>query len=224
MHGMHDLLQAAIHLGCRPRDVHCVLCHLQAAGGHATRIDGLARGEGDAMLHEVIHRLSGATHIAHLGHQAHATRMQGLGIGQCEFVLRGAGQGDIHRMLPRFAPREESGLGIALGIGSHDILATEPELQHIVYLVAAHTLWVEDITVGAAQGHHLGTHLGGLLHSTPGHVAEARDGHRAACDILPQVMQHLPDEVECTVACGLGTHERTAELQPFAGEGAGVLT
>ena len=175
------------------------------------------------MLHQVIHCLCCATHVAHLSHQRHPIGMECLGISKGELILCGAWQCDIHSLLPGFASGEEGCLGITLSIRCHYILATESEAQHVIYLLATYALGVIDITVGATQCHHLGSHLCGFLGGSPCHISKAGDGHGASRYLLSHVLQHLSHEVQSSIACGFGSKEGTSKLQTLAGEGTCVL-
>jgi hypothetical protein len=110
-------MQALIDLLARPGETHGVLAHLQARGGDAAGVAGLARRIPDAALFKHLDGLEGGRHVGPFGHAENAVVHQRLGIFPVQLVLGGTGQGHVDRDGPGALPRQEGGadpLGIVI--------------------------------------------------------------------------------------------------------------
>ena len=63
MDGVHDVVQALVHFLGAPADVHSILAHLEAAGGHTAGVDSLAWSKDHLGLDEGVDGFGGAAHI-----------------------------------------------------------------------------------------------------------------------------------------------------------------
>ena len=62
---------------------------------------------------------------------------QGLGVSSVQLVLDGAGQGDVHLLLPGALARVELGALELLGVGGHGHAVDAEHLFHVRDLLAA---------------------------------------------------------------------------------------
>ena len=212
----HDVVQHAVHLLACPRDAFRVLRHLQARGSHAAGVHGFARSEQLAGCDELLDSLCRAAHVRHFCHAERLLGQYPVGILAIQLVLGSAGQVDVSLLLPGLLAGEEGGAVEVLGVGLAHVVARGAQLQQVVNFLCVESGGVVDVAVGTADGNHLGTQLGGLLGSTPGHVAEARECHRLTLDVEAVLGEHLVDEVECAIARGFRPKDRAAPFAPLA--------
>ncbi len=219
----HHLVQLLVHLGCAPLQVLGILAHFQAGYAHTAGVHSLAGCVRQLVRDEVVDSLGGAAHVGNFGHHHHLVVDYHLGVGLAHLVLCGAGQADVHLLLPGLAACIECGAGELVGVRSHDVVARCTELKHIFYLLGVQTCGVVDVSVGTGQSHHLAAEFGGFLGCAPSHVAEAGDGDGLALDVGVQVLQHALNEIECAETGSLRTDAAAAERQTLAGERTRVL-
>ena len=77
--------------------------------------------------------------------------------------------------------------------------------------------------VGTGNGHYLGAELGGFLHRTPGHVAEAGDGDLLASDVLAGLVEKVLGKVESAESGGFGTQDGSTPGHALPGKHSGMI-
>ena len=214
----HDAMQLLIHLFTCPGDALGVLRHLQTGGGHTTRIHCLTRSKELLGGDELVHSLGRAAHVGNLCHAQRLVGEDGIGIGTVQFVLGGTRQIDVGLLLPRFPAWEEGGAVELLLVGLAHIVTRGAQFQHILDLLGIQSCGIIDVTVGSADGDHLGTEFRRLLGSAPCHVSETAESDRLALDVKTVLLQHLVHEIEGAVAGSLRTEDRAAPFHTLTGE------
>ncbi|MCY1292070.1 hypothetical protein D9M70_412830 [compost metagenome] len=198
---------------------HGVLAHLQAAGGHAAGVGGLARGEEDARLDEDIHSLQGGRHVGALGHADAAVGQQGPRVVGIQFVLRRAGQRDIADQRPGTLAGHEAqaGAGQLAEAAAADVL----QLHQLFPLLLGEAGFGEQGAFGIGQRDHLAAQFHDLLRRVLGDVAGAGDRHALAVEAAADALEHFLGEVDAAVAGGFRTDQAAAVGQALAGEDRG---
>ncbi|MNS70152.1 hypothetical protein D3C72_1034920 [compost metagenome] len=213
-------MQAGVDFLAGPRQAGRVLGHFQARHGHAAGVAGLARRVQHAGRDEGLAGLQGGGHVGAFGHAQHAVLDQRLGIGQFQFVLGGAGQGDVHRHVPRalagFVLQAELP-GIGVQAAAQVILDVHQRHQ----LLMREAGFVDDRAVRIRDRDDTGAQRHGLLDGVLRHVARARHGHAQAVKRLAHALEHFFREIHGAVAGGFGADQAAAEGQALAGEDAG---
>ena len=95
MDRVHNVLEHLLQLGFFPSAAARVLAHFEARNRDAAGIGGLARGKQDFGRLEQMNAVKVGGHIGPFGNGGAAIGHQHLGIITQQFVLSGAGQGDI---------------------------------------------------------------------------------------------------------------------------------
>src|SRR5699024_5596466 len=158
---LHDVLQPVVHLFKGPGQPQRVLAHLQAAGGHAAGVGSLGRGEQHAVRLQVGHRVGGGRHVGAFGHRVAAARNQRFGAFQRQFVLGGAGQGDVAGHVPdALAALHILGGGHIVQVG---LDAGALDLLDLLHQLVVDAVLVHNVAVGIAHRNDLAAQLGGLL-------------------------------------------------------------
>ena len=219
--GLHDVLELGVDLFGGPRKAHGVLAHLETGNRDAAGVGGLAGRERDAAV-EVVDGVGRAAHVRSLDDHHAAVLDEHLGVIAVEFVLDGAGEGDVALDFPGLAALDELGAELG-GVGLDDVVVAGAELEHVIDAFLSHSLFVIDVAVGTGDGDNLSTELNELLGGAPGDVTEAGESDRLALDVLAELLEHVLGEVDSAVAGSLGTDERTAEGTALAGENADEL-
>ena len=164
-----------------------------------------------------------AAHVRYFGNHFHAVGDELLGVFAVKLVLSCAGQSDVHLAFPGLLACEEFRSGELLGVWSHDVVARCAEFEHIADLLVVEAGGIVDVAVGARDSHNLGAEFGSLHGCAPCNVAEARDSHSLALDVVALLLEHGLHEIESAEAGSLGTDARAAEFEALAGECAVVL-
>ena len=157
-------------------------------------------------------------HISALGHGDAAIGNQRLRVRLVQFVLRGAGQGDI----AAHAPDAAAALSVYRAGHALRILADAAAL-HLFDLLddgQIHAVFIHDEAVAVAHGYHLRAQLHGLLRGVNGHVAAARYHHALALKGQTALAQHGTGEVAQAKARCLPARQRAAVGEPLAGQNA----
>lgn len=234
---LHDALEAGIDLLGGPIDPSRVLGHLQTGDGDTTGVGGLAGGVPDgggagvglAVSLEDIDGILGGTHVGTLGEELAAGGDQGLGLVTRDLVLGrggkgnvdaaddvgpGAGAGDVLEL------GGESGLVDELG----DLLAINLDGGDGVDLLGSEAalLAVEDQgALAVGQRDDGATELDDFESGVLGNVAGAGDGDALALEGLlaaGDVLDHVLDVVDNTIAGGLGADQATTPAAALSGE------
>ena len=175
------------------------------------------------LLLQELQSIIGGGHVGHFDVVLDAGSGDLLGRLQMNVVLHGGGHDDIHLVgaqTPGLLAGEEGHTEL-VGVILHLVAAGSTHLQHVVdLLVGDHAVLVIDVTVGTGHGNDLAAQLGNLLHDTPGHVAEAGDGHALALDGVVLVLEDLVQVVDSTETGSLGTDQRTTEGHALTGDHA----
>ena len=196
-----------------------VLLHLQAGGGHATRVGGLAGGVGNAGSLQGFDRLGGRGHVRALGDQLDAVLDEGLDAGQGQLILGGTGQGDVTGDVPDRAVGHEDSAG-ALGRVVRD--ASTTHLLDVLEQRDVDAGLVHDVAGGVGHGDDGRAQLLGLLGRVDRDVTRAGDDDALAVKAGALRGEHLGREVDEAVAGGLGAHVGAAPGQALAGQDARV--
>ncbi|KAF1054307.1 MAG: hypothetical protein GAK43_00973 [Stenotrophomonas maltophilia] len=221
VNGLHDAVQTLVHLAGGPVQAHGVLAHLQAAGGHATGVRRLARGEQNAGLEEQVDRLQRRRHVGALGDADAAIAQQRTGILGVQLVLRRAWQRDIAGQVPRPLAGVEAQAGafeFAQTAATH-VLQLHQRFQLLQGLPGL----VDQGAFGVGQRHHPPAQLDDLLRGVLGHIARAGNGHAQALEIAATGLEHFLGEVHAAVAGGFRADQAAAVGQALAGQHRGEL-
>jgi hypothetical protein len=188
---------------------------LEARGCDAASIGSLARSEEDAILLEIERSISRRRHVRALDHIAAAILRQLDGIVEIELVLRGARHCDVALLAPRTLS-----LMVDSGRTCLDILldAAAADLLDIYEGIEVDAIRIVDIAVGVRDRDDLGTEALCLLDSVLSDIAGTRDSDRLALDGLALLLEHIEQEVDCTIACSLRTCKGAAIREALAGK------
>ena len=215
----HDLVELRVGLLEGPLGAARVLLHLQAGGGHATRVGSLAGGVGDARRLQSLDRLGGGGHVRALGDQLDAVLDEALHAGQGQLVLGRAGQGHVAGDVPDGAVGNEHGTG-ALGRVVGD--ASTTHLLDVLEQRDVDAGLVHDVAGGVGDGHDGRAQLLSLLGRVDRDITGAGNHDALAVEAGALRGEHLGSEVDEAVTGGLSTRERTAPRQTLAGQDARV--
>ena len=215
----HDVVQALVDFFGTPRQAHGILTHFQTRDGYAAGVAGLARRIQRMGFKEHVYGVQRGGHVGTFSHGLHAIGHQRPGVLGVELVLGGAGQGDVHRHMPRSTALLE--LQATLGSKGRqatalDVLQLEDGVQHF----AVDAALMDEGAFGVGHGQHAGAQFQRLERGVLGHVARARDGHPLVAEVLVDALEHFQGEVHHAVAGGLGADEAAAEGHALAGEDA----
>ena len=216
---LHDHQQAVVDLFGGPVQAHGVLAHLQARGGHATSVAGLARCIQHACRFECFCSLDGRRHVGTFGYAQHTVLDEGSGVVGVQLVLRGTGQGDVHRHVPgRFACfKLHPG---ALGVVVHTAVKVVLHIHQDGELFGGEAVFIDDGAARIRHRDHLGAQGHGLLDGVLGHIARARHRDAHAIERLTAGLEHFVSEVHRAVARGFRADQRAAKRKALAGEHA----
>src|SRR5664280_78043 len=227
--GLHDAVQARVHFFARPAETQAVLAHLEARGGHAAGVGGLAGTVEDALLDEDVDALGDGRHVGAFGDHVHAVVQEVLRILGVDLVLHRAREGALGLVVPQRVEvlglvdgRVDGALelvGVLADAAALDVLEIEQE----GVLLAIDAGLVVDVAGGVAAGDGLAAEVEDLLDRVLGDVAGAADEARLALERLAPGGEHLGGEVHGAVAGRLGTDQRAAPVEALAGEHADEL-
>ena len=168
--GLHDVLELGVDFVGGPGKAHGVLAHFETGNRNTAGVGGLAGRESDAAV-EVVDGIGRAAHVRGLDNHHAAVLDEHLGVIAVEFVLNGAGEGDIALDFPGLAALDELGAELG-GVGLDDVVVAGAELKHVIDAFLGHSLFVVDVAVGTGDGDDLRAELDELLGGAPGDVAE----------------------------------------------------
>lgn len=97
---LHGLVELRINFFARPALPHRVLTHFHAADGDTAGVRGFPRCEVDAGIPERIDRRRRTGHVRALADRANPVADQIVCVANIEFVLDGAGYGNVAGDLP----------------------------------------------------------------------------------------------------------------------------
>ena len=232
---VHDALEARVDLLGSPVDAGRVLGHLQTGDGDTTGVGGLAGGVPDgsaagvglAVGLEDVDGLLGAAHVGALGDELAAVVDEDLGLLAGNLVLGGRGQGNVNLadVGPGAGVGDVAELVDELG-GADDggeLLALDLQVGDGVDLGGGEAgvtdgdqgaLAVGQRDDGTAQLDDLESGVLGDVTGAGKRDALAEEGLLAARDVL----DHVVDVVDDTVAGGLGADQTATPGATLAGE------
>src|ERR1022692_1827849 len=149
--GLHDFVQALVHLVIGPLEPHAILRHLQSADRHAAGVGRLAGAEENLLAEKDFHRLGRRGHIGAFAHADAAVADQGLRVAAADFILRRARQRNLARHAPGPFALEILALdllGVFLDAPALNVLELLEERQPL----GINALRVMNKTVGIGEG------------------------------------------------------------------------
>src|ERR1022692_4571187 len=225
--GDHDLVQTIVDFFTSPGDAHTVLRHFQSGSGNAAGIGGLGRSVEDFGVEERLGGFEGARHISSLADNLHAVLDEVRRVFRVDLILSGAREGAVGLDVPQPVVVEllvggaVDGLLEFAGVLLDAAAAVILQLHDKGELVAVDAVGVVDGAVGIRQGNRLRAQIKQLLDGVLRDVAAAGDQTYFAFQRVFASLQHFVGEVHAAIAGGLGTNQRTAPSQAFAGKDAG---
>ena len=219
MDALHDLQQTRIDFLARPGNAGRVLAHFQARRGHAARIAGLARRIQHAGRLERLGRLDGGRHVGAFGHALHAIGDEKARIVDVQFILRGAGQGDVDRHMPWRHARFEAHAR-AFGVVADPAVQMVLDLHQNGQLFRRETVLVDDGAARIGDGDDFRAHGHGFFHRVLRHVARTGHGDAHAFERAAPRFQHFLCKIHGAVARRFRPHQRAAKAGALAREHA----
>src|SRR5690554_2985286 len=217
MDGLHDGVQAGIHLAVAPLHAHGVLAHFQAAYRYAAGVGSLARCEQDAGFLEHVDGLQGGGHVGTFCDAEAAVGDQRAGVITVQFVLGSAGQGDVAGQVPGTLTGQE----FQLQLVGHVQQACAPlvlQVHQVVPVLSGHALGEVQGAAGVGHGNDPGTQFHGLQCRVLGNIAGTGDGHALAFEAAVALLEHFLGEIHAAVTGCFGTDQAATVGQALAGQ------
>ena len=211
----HDAVQALIHFLGRPRESGRVLTHFETRHRHPAGVGGFSRSVEDTCLLENANGFGSGGHVGTFTHGHHAIGHEGTGIVAVNLVLRGRGESNVSRDVPRAFSFKVLRRGILLHILSDAAAIFVFQLHHVVELFTVDAVGIVDEPIGVGEGEHLAPQLEGFFDGVLRHVARTRHQDGLPLEIFTARFEHFHQEVDVAVACGFGTNEAAAKFQAF---------
>ena len=159
-------------------------------------------------------------HVGTFAHGHHAIGHEGAGIVAVNLVLRGRGESNVGRDVPRAFSFKVLRRGILLHILSDAAAIFVFQFHHVVKLFTVDAVGIVDEPIGIGEGEHLAPQLEGFFDGVLRHVARTRHQNGFSLEIFTARFEHFHQEVDVAIARGFGADETAAKLKPFAGEDA----
>src|ERR1019366_4939166 len=181
----------------------------------------------DFGVEERLGGFEGARHIGSLADNLHAVLDEVRRVFRVDLILSGAREGAVGLDVPQPVVVEllvggaVDGLLEFAGVLLDAAAAVILQLHDKGELVAVDAVGVVDGAVGIRQGNRLRAQIKQLLDGVLRDVAAAGDQTYFAFQRVFASLQHFVGEVHAAIAGGLGTNQRTAPSQAFAGKDAG---
>jgi len=215
----HDLVQFRVDFFEGPVQMHRVLRHFQTGDGDAAGVGGLAGGEQDAMVDEVLGRVVRRRHVRAFDDHPAAVLDEFLGALEIDFILRRARHGDIARNVPN-----RLGIGIELRFRMGQAVLVHHDgvgLGKVLEEFEIHSVLVVDDARHVGHGDDLRTELGGFQGSHPADFAGTADDDAFVPEGIVAIgPEHFLGEVADAVAGRLAASERSAGGDALGSEDA----
>src|SRR5271166_3827867 len=224
--GDHDLVQPIVHFLAGPVQPGAVLRHLEARGGYTAGVRSLGRPIEDFRLEEQPGSFERARHVGAFGNDLDPVVDEVGRVFGVDFVLGGAGERAISFDVPQRVVAE-------LHVSRHEdrflvlvrILANAAALHVLQFhdpgqLLTIDAVRIVDYAVGIGDRDRLRAEIKQLLDGVLRDIAAAGYQAGLAIERFFAGLQHFLREVHAAVAGGFRTDQRTAPVQPLAGEHA----